>query len=146
MCWTDEEVYLPPINKIKYFVIIHVLKEKNLKMLLYIKTELIWQPDILDTLNKHPVVMVVKSKEFNVTKGHNSNTTACWIMPLVLQLCIDMICKSSKFLVDSFKSFWAMGYIKVFFHYDKDNENGNLAISKLYDLDLSTLFTHECKK
>ena len=51
---------------------------------------------------------------FLVKKGQNSKNTPFRVMPPVMQLHLIMISKYSKFGVDTFNTFWAMRYIKVF--------------------------------
>ena len=49
--------------------------------------------------------------KFLVKKGHNSKNIAFRVMSLVLQL---HLVKMSKFGVDTFNTFWVMGYTKLF--------------------------------
>ena len=51
--------------------------------------------------------------KFLVKKGLSSKNIAFRVMSLVLQLHLVMV---TKFGVDTFNSFWVMGYIKVFVH------------------------------
>ena len=46
-------------------------------------------------------------------------------MPLVLQLHIVMISKYSKFGVDTFYTFWEIGYIKVYARHLRRSNNHN---------------------
>ena len=51
---------------------------------------------------------------FLVKKGHYSKTIAFRVMPLVFQLHLVMMRKYSKSGVNTFNTFWVMGYIKDF--------------------------------
>ena len=87
-----------------------------------------WGTNLKQTRAQHVVSMLVCqglsfSLKYLLKKRYNSKTTAFRVMPLVLQLHLVIMSKYSMFGVDTFNTFWVIGYIKNFAWQQRQSSN-----------------------